>query len=567
MYQFDAEGRPTRMAFANDSKGASAYRHRSNGRPQIDPAQDPTIALIAAREEDCVADLMQAFFDVTDILDAPTFTAIPYCTRGHRDAFPDMDVEAACREVYAQLLRQCRHGFSGFHSQDRLGRTQQGESKRTFQMDDANGNCQTRFLNVLNTLRQWKSVCQEVMYSDAKISNLVNAPATILYDKSTQARANKTKAETNKKRKAAQEQLQAETVLGTQPPGPGPSPDTASAPARRSKGKAKCTQLGPTQILTNTVPKARSKRPRKDQNLDRQQGPPAASNNAGSNQVQPVEAHDTGDSDQDASKVTNDSLQTGAGPAHQPSVPSASTIQSPAHYAVAPLPPNGTTYGFEDAENAKLFEDIARSSLGEDLGAESSTNNISHDHACAQADTTSHIPHTSSLDNDFSSYPAFDPRYLDPDFPIPFPPIPGDEEPTVGGHSYNVTDPTLDGDEGMSLLTQPAMADARVDPLTFPSTMRPTSAISIPPEMNVPAASFQANVMGSMPAQPTPPASAQPMPPAAVPNGQPTMQQNNAPRGSKRGRNEDEKEQGQRSPRRRRRDSYSVYHPIGDGDS
>jgi hypothetical protein len=335
-------------------------------------------------------------------------------------------------------------------------------------------------------------------------------------------------------------------------------PQIQLPPQRRDLKVRRSPQLGPTQVLTNTVPKARSKRPRKDQNLHGQQGPPAGSSNAGSNQVQPVEAHDTGRIGQDGSNVTNDSLQTGAGPANQPSVPSASTVQSPAPYAVAPLPSNATTYGFEDAENAKLFEDIARSILGEDLGAESNTNNVSHDHACAQADTAGHIPHTSSLDGDLGSYPAFDPRYLDPDFPIPFPLIHGDEEPAVVGHRSNATDPTLNGDEGTSLLTQ---ADTSVNPLTFPSTMEPMSAISIPPDtsMPAPAASSQVSVMASTPAQPAPP--------AAVPNGQPAVQQNNPPRGSKRGRNEKEDEREQRSPRRRRRDSYSVYLPIGDGDS
>jgi hypothetical protein len=572
MYQFDAEGRPTQMAFANNPQAASTYRHRPNGKPQIDPAQDSTIGIIAAREEDCVADLMQAFFDVTGILDAPTFTAIPYCTRGHRDAFPDMDVEAACREIWAQLLRQCRHGFSGFPSQDRLGRTQQGESKRTFQVEDANGNCQTRFLNVVSTLKSWKSVCQEVMYSDAKIKNLVNAPATISYDKKTQARANKTKAETNKKRKAAQEQLDAQTAPGTQL-----DPNVAP-PSRKSKGNTNFSQPTPTQRLTDTVSKPRSKRPRTGQDLDGQHGLPVAKNDIGSDQLRPVENpdgmrneevqmqhDDTGSIGQDTSNIANESLQIGAVPSNQPSISSASTVPSTAHYAAAPPLCSGTTYAFESANNDTEFEDVARFLFDEDPTAESSTlNNISHDRGCDGTDTAHDVTHTGAFNDDLSLYPAFDFRLLDPDFPMSVPALPGDDEPAVGGHRSNVTHPTLDGNDEVSPPAQPSMVDASVDPLAVPSTTGPMSGVFIPPGMSTSTAtsSSQASGMESTPAQPAPPALAQATPPVVVSNGQPAIPPNNGPRGSKRGRNEDEKEreQEQRSPRRRRRDSYHVHH-------
>jgi hypothetical protein len=417
------------------------------------------------------------------------------------------------------------------------------------------------------------------MYSDAKIKNLVNAPATISYDKKTQARANKTKAETNKKRKEAQEQLDAQTALGTQL-----DPNVAP-PSRKSKGNTNFLQLTSTQRLTNTVSKPRSTRPRTGQDLDGQHGLPVAKNDIGSDQLRPVEIldgmhndeaqmqhDDTGSIGQGTSNITNEYLQTGAVPSNQPSISSASTVPSTAHYAAAPPLCSGTTYGFETANNDTEFEDVARFLFDKDSTAESSTlNNISHDRGCDGTETPHDATHTGAFNDDLSLYPAFDFRLLDPDFPISVPALPSDDEPAVGEHRCNVTDPTINGNDEVSPPAQPSIADAWAGPLAFPSTTGPISGISIPPGMSMSIATTPstASGMGSTPAQPAPPAPAQATPPVVVSNGQWAIPQNNTPRRSKRGRNEDEKEQEQeqRGPRRRRRDSYHVYHSVDDGAS
>jgi hypothetical protein len=434
MHQFDQQGRPTRMAFPNDSQKARSHRHRFSARPQLDPAKDYTIALIAARAEDCVADLMQAFFDVSNILDSPTFIAIPYCTRGHRDAFSDIDVEAACREVYHRLLQRCYFGFSGLPSQDRLGRNQQGVTKRTNQTDDFSGDCQTRFNNVVTTLKSWKSVCQEIMHSDAKVINLVNAPATILYDKRTQSKANKTKAATNRERKLAQEQLRTQAVPTAQAyPTPPAVPQTA-------RSGTNSNQAIPTPATASFSPQVQATHSRHDRNPSL--GYSLAPHSNGSGNLRPTELWytnlkeeaDTNAQDiiQTASSVASGTHRSDFSNTNRPIAPPADPDYHPDCYTAAPPASGSAPYGLGLANAVATFEETTNALYGEDLAAESNT--TYHPHNDVPIDTTidSQVSYTNQpngsvhhtfLDSQLDS--------LDPSFMMQFPPTTNNTQPSL----------------------------------------------------------------------------------------------------------------------------------------
>lgn len=202
-HQFDSLGRPTQMLFRGDLQKAMAHRDRVRALPGLDPRQDPSITWIASRTEDCVADLMQAFFDVSSCNDKPTFEAVGFCTLGDPTAYETADVEATCRIVHNTLVQRCLHGFRGHPSEDFIGNFQSSGKRRKAQRDDVTGDCQTRFNNVINLLRSWKSVCSQVITSRSYIDRLVNAPASIARQKPSQQKCNMTKALGKKELEAA----------------------------------------------------------------------------------------------------------------------------------------------------------------------------------------------------------------------------------------------------------------------------------------------------------------------------------------------------------------------------
>jgi len=192
-YQFDPNGRPTILKYQSDLPGAVAYLQRVRAGPGMDPATDPTINHIQSQEEPCVADLMQAFFDVSSVDDRTGSNVIGYCTLGNAHAYNVEDVEATCRLVHSKLIQRCRYSFRGYEGSDRLGRRQSGIHHSQIEDEDISGNCYTRFTNVLTLLRKWKSICGLIVESNSEIEGLVNAPATMLGDKFRSQQGNRSK--------------------------------------------------------------------------------------------------------------------------------------------------------------------------------------------------------------------------------------------------------------------------------------------------------------------------------------------------------------------------------------
>ncbi|KAJ4368035.1 hypothetical protein N0V83_006390 [Neocucurbitaria cava] len=248
-YQFDQAGRPTRMIWNNDPVGAANYRHRVKFPPHVDPNIDPTIAQVVARREDHIADMIQAVYDLSTAKDGPRYEGRALFTRGGVGSICVPDVEAACRALFEQILHQCRVGWTAHQNMDRLVRT-----KDKTVGDDMTSNCERRITNSIRALRDWKSVCKEVVYQDEKIANLANAPLTVHRDKTNQQGANEAKKRTKEKEQNALIALENRGKSPTeaaQSPAP-PKPVVKNARAKRGRG-AQQTIVAPTN--TNIAPK------------------------------------------------------------------------------------------------------------------------------------------------------------------------------------------------------------------------------------------------------------------------------------------------------------------------
>jgi hypothetical protein len=173
-HHLDQEKQPAQpipMVFVHNEPAALAHRHAVKMLPRKDPATGRTIPEVARETEERVQDLMQAFFTVdnTIILDNKTAKPIPLCTLGSASAFPAEDVEATCRIVFQKMMVQCQRGYTGYQTQDGLRDGQKGVMVSTMKPVDKDGSCRERFNAIRTTLRDWKSVCAAIMYSDDAI--------------------------------------------------------------------------------------------------------------------------------------------------------------------------------------------------------------------------------------------------------------------------------------------------------------------------------------------------------------------------------------------------------------
>ncbi|CAO2654597.1 Nn.00g113300.m01.CDS01 [Neocucurbitaria sp. VM-36] len=244
-YQFDQQGRPTRLVWNNNAQGALNYRNRSKYPPRVNPNTDATIAVVIALQEDYIADMIQAVYNLETANDGPKYEGRILFARGGAGSISVPDVEAACRALFQQILHQCQFGWCGHQNQDRLVRT-----KDKTVIEDKTSNCQQRVANTINALRDWKSVCREIIYSDDKIASLANAPLTVYRDKQNQQNANETKKKTKKKEHdalVAQENQENSIIEENLPPA---SPDPGVKVGKAKKGRARKT------IVASPNPKA-----------------------------------------------------------------------------------------------------------------------------------------------------------------------------------------------------------------------------------------------------------------------------------------------------------------------
>ncbi|KAI8942309.1 hypothetical protein NX059_000388 [Plenodomus lindquistii] len=199
-YQFDANGRPKTLVWRGDVNGAQQHRNRPKFKPHRDPNGDDTIELVASRREQNVADCIQAVYNLSDAQDNPESEGFTLFRRGSPNFIPFRDVEAACRVLVDCVIQQCKIGWTGHQNMDM---TNGSKSNKL----DRDGSCQSRMENVISALREWKSICKDIVVSDASIRNVANAPMGLLIARRTAQRGNKRKKSDMDSGKAAAQEL------------------------------------------------------------------------------------------------------------------------------------------------------------------------------------------------------------------------------------------------------------------------------------------------------------------------------------------------------------------------
>ncbi|KAF3043069.1 hypothetical protein E8E11_001276 [Didymella keratinophila] len=187
-YAFDHNGRP-QLAWPNDLDGAFVHLN------------------FAALQDRYIGDVIVAVYNTTNICDNPDYTGIRNFTLGHDNKVSCFDVEAACSALFATILDHCTNGHRGLT--DRLNGSE-------VEAADRDGTCQIRVDNVLRSLREWKSVCKDILRCPSKIANLANAPATAWQDKLTQKNNNRTKKNNTQKDRETGRKKNAQQQTGQQ---------------------------------------------------------------------------------------------------------------------------------------------------------------------------------------------------------------------------------------------------------------------------------------------------------------------------------------------------------------
>ncbi|KAJ4379895.1 hypothetical protein N0V86_005079 [Didymella sp. IMI 355093] len=192
-YTFDANGKP-QLAWAHDLNGALCHLNRVTRARKL--PNDASITTVAALQEHYVGEMVQAVFNTSNIYDNLDYPGIKMFTLGSKKQVSCYDVEASCHALFATVLDRCLNGYRGPDISNRL----LGGGK--IETIDRDGTCQVRIDNVIKSLREWKSVCKDVILSSSKITNLANAPATVWKDKMIQKLNNLTKKNTTQKDRA-----------------------------------------------------------------------------------------------------------------------------------------------------------------------------------------------------------------------------------------------------------------------------------------------------------------------------------------------------------------------------
>ncbi|KAF1936171.1 hypothetical protein EJ02DRAFT_482016 [Clathrospora elynae] len=193
-YQFDLLGHPTGFLFSNNLQAAYDHRHRQRSRPYLTPGSDFTIRTVAARQEEYIAEMMQAMFSSAAVRDKDTFNGCAMFIRGGPAGVSVADVEATCRLLFQKILEQCRFGWCG-------------KTKSRATPADRSRTCEQRAADVLVALRHWKCICKDIFLDDDKIQELADAPLGVYRSKQDYVRNNKKKEETNAKRAKAAKEL------------------------------------------------------------------------------------------------------------------------------------------------------------------------------------------------------------------------------------------------------------------------------------------------------------------------------------------------------------------------
>jgi hypothetical protein len=199
---------------------ASAYRYRVTRAPDIVPATDPTIQKVLQSREQYVGRMVHAMWDLSTAEDS-TYSRRQernLFTLGEDHAFSAYDVEAACRVLFDIVIDRCQNGFRGSRCQNmdqcqngvrgsrnqNLAEGNKATRRRNWHQEDTTANCGTRMENVISCLRKWKSACRDVMYEDSKMVSMANHPLACARAKMENKRGRQARRE---RQKATQAEL------------------------------------------------------------------------------------------------------------------------------------------------------------------------------------------------------------------------------------------------------------------------------------------------------------------------------------------------------------------------
>lgn len=185
-YNFDDDGYPAQLAWPNDLSGAIAFHWRVTRLPK---QAVTTIAFVKAHREHYIHMMVQAVYSTDAAKDNPNFDGVAWFNiGGEHSVLPD-EVEALCRVLFQAIIDSCKGGYCGVKRADRL-------SKKLPAKVDFKCNCKSRIENAVVALREWKSICKDIVISDSQIEDFANAPTSAAKDKKTYRENNGTKKET-----------------------------------------------------------------------------------------------------------------------------------------------------------------------------------------------------------------------------------------------------------------------------------------------------------------------------------------------------------------------------------
>ncbi|KAH7333796.1 hypothetical protein BKA66DRAFT_615184 [Pyrenochaeta sp. MPI-SDFR-AT-0127] len=251
------------LAFS-DATAAVAWHQTVTQGPQVDPNADHTIAAVQLRRVDYIATMVEAVYDRSVCQEKHGSRILNIFIQGKESYISPLEIEAACHMLFDLVIQRCRIGFQGQSKFNLLV----GKGKDS--MDghvDCTANCYRRITNVIQALREWKSICREMIQEEPKARRLVNAPMKLCEMKLAESKCNKKKASTNKEGKEAKEKLSkirdssiapinnpiASSAVTNKPS----KVDASATPTRRKRQPRKqkiaaTVQPHPTQIPRNT---------------------------------------------------------------------------------------------------------------------------------------------------------------------------------------------------------------------------------------------------------------------------------------------------------------------------
>jgi hypothetical protein len=172
-YRFDQDGRPTGLVFSQNPQSAYSWHHRLRKGPSKPVAQDPTIGEVMLHQEDHIANMIQAVYNLEGVRDNIKFDGLRLPIRGGDDSVDEPDVEGASRCLFQKIIDYCHNGCC-CPGKDNAKYNAKYNAKDI----DKALTCEAQVDEAIKALHIWKSVCKNVVFGDDKIEDFASGPIT-----------------------------------------------------------------------------------------------------------------------------------------------------------------------------------------------------------------------------------------------------------------------------------------------------------------------------------------------------------------------------------------------------